>query len=545
MRLAFTFIGVLAATALAAGLLVGGASATYPGTNNGRLAFAMNVGGNMEIYSVLPSGDDLRRLTDDPSFDACPSYSGSGKEIAFCSNRSGNFEIWKMKQNGTQEEQVTHLGGRVLFPDFSPDGSKLLFSGTVGGDPHSDLYTVDADGSGLVQLTSGAGNNSLGVWSPDGSKIAFISDRTGFDQVWVMDGNGANPEQLTTDPTAKGQLPDWSPDGSKIAYADSLTGTSDIYVMNADGSDQTRLTTSPDVEFGAAWSPDGTQIAYVRFVNGDPAQRTVFVMNADGSGQHAVHPGPGFQVVPGWQPRGERLAPFSLTAAATASTTAASSHRSASAASTAPAQFTVVDTVTGSGENGYTGTFTSSGLICPSGTWKDTESTGGINTEHACPDGSGVIDSILRTGVGVWYFTGGTGRYTTLRGGGNCRVSEGPPIVRTCQFLAAFDDVAPSATLTRLAVSPTSSMHRHTVHTSFTARDDVAGNAVHYKLIIRAGSKTLARRTGTTTGEAKSFALKLKAPRAARELTLALTLADPVGNTRTIRRTRRLPNRRL
>ena len=194
-----------------------------------------------------------------------------------------------------------------MFPDFSPDGSKILFSGLVGSDPHSDLYTVNADGSGLVQLTSSAGNNSFGVWSPDGSKIAFISDRTGFDQVWVIDTNGGNPEQLTTDPTSKGQVPDWSPDGSKIAYADSLTGTSDIYVMNADGSDPTRLTTSSDIEFGPAWSPEGNQIAYVRIVNNDFNQRTVYVMNADGSEQHAVHPGPGFQVVPAWQARGERI----------------------------------------------------------------------------------------------------------------------------------------------------------------------------------------------------------------------------------------------
>jgi TolB protein len=186
MRLKLTVIGALAAAGLAAGLLVGVASATYPGTNNGRLAFAMNVGGNVDIYSVLPNGNDFRRLTDDPSFDAGPAYSPSGKEVAFNSNRSGSFEIWKMKQNGTQQEQVTHLGGRVLFPDFSPDGSKILFSGLVGSDAKSDLYTVNGDGSGLVQLTSGAGNNNFGVWSPDGSKIAFISDRTGFDGVWVM-----------------------------------------------------------------------------------------------------------------------------------------------------------------------------------------------------------------------------------------------------------------------------------------------------------------------------------------------------------------------
>src|SRR6058998_2714235 len=94
---------------------------------------------------------------------------------------------------------------------------------------------------------------------------------------------------------------------SSATAAASITGTSDIYVMNADGSDQARLTTSPDIEFGSAWSPDGTQIGYVRFVNGDPSQRTVYVMEADGDNQHPVHPGPGFQVVPSWQARGERI----------------------------------------------------------------------------------------------------------------------------------------------------------------------------------------------------------------------------------------------
>src|SRR5919197_3158768 len=128
MRLKLTLIGALTAAALGATLLVGGASATYSGTNNGRLAFGMNVGGNVDIYSVLPNGDDLRRLTDDPSLDLCAAYSPSGKEIAFCSTRSGNFEIWAMKQNGTDEHQVTHTGGRMIFPDFSPDGTKIAFS---------------------------------------------------------------------------------------------------------------------------------------------------------------------------------------------------------------------------------------------------------------------------------------------------------------------------------------------------------------------------------------------------------------------------------
>src|SRR5260370_36155369 len=79
------------------GLLVASASASveasYPGTNDGRLAFGMIVGGNADIYSVLPNGNDLRRLTTDSSFDACASYSPDGKDIAFCSTRSGVSEI--------------------------------------------------------------------------------------------------------------------------------------------------------------------------------------------------------------------------------------------------------------------------------------------------------------------------------------------------------------------------------------------------------------------------------------------------------------------
>src|SRR5260370_40989246 len=97
----------------------------------------MMVGGNVDVYSVLPNGNDLRRLTTDASFDACASYSPAGKEIAFCSTRSGVSEIWKMKQNGTQQEQVTNLGGNVTFPDFSPDGSRIAFGGRAGGsNPH-------------------------------------------------------------------------------------------------------------------------------------------------------------------------------------------------------------------------------------------------------------------------------------------------------------------------------------------------------------------------------------------------------------------------
>jgi Tol biopolymer transport system component len=295
-RLTFASALILAVTLVAA---IQSAQATYPG-GNGRLGFTIFPadGSNRDIYSALPGGQGLKRLTTDAGFDACPAYSADGRQIAFCTNRSGSFEIWKMKQNGTDQTQVTNLGGFSLFPDFSPNGKRIAFSGGGPDATSDDIFVVRADGTGLVQLTSGAGNNDYPAWSPDGTKIVFISDRSGMGQVWVMNADGSNPKQLTTDLVVHDQVPDWSPDGKKIAYSAGDVNER-IFVMNANGSNPHALTSGATDDFGPAWSPDGRQIAFARnFGEGD---RPGYVMSADGSRQHAVLDGP--VGVLAWQPR--------------------------------------------------------------------------------------------------------------------------------------------------------------------------------------------------------------------------------------------------
>ena len=112
------------------------ASATYPGSVDGRLAMGSNVGGNSDIYSVLPNGEALLRLTESPLFDACPAWSADGKRIAWCHGVQappGVIDIWTMKANGTDKVQLTDIGGRSTFPDFSPDGSRIAFASARRG----------------------------------------------------------------------------------------------------------------------------------------------------------------------------------------------------------------------------------------------------------------------------------------------------------------------------------------------------------------------------------------------------------------------------
>ena len=276
------------------------ATATYPGATNGGLAFAATIDANTDVYSAMPDGQAPRRLTEQAGFDACPAYSPNGKWIAWCSFTSrtgaGPGGIWLMKQNGTQKHQLTSFG---TFPDISPDGTRLAFTGAPSGSTNVDIWVSDIDGDNLTRLTTADGPDQFPAWSPDGSKLVFESTRTGTKQVWLMNTDGSDQQQLTLDAAPKDQLPDWSPDGTRIAYVARTTAPSggDIWIINADGSNPHPITTGAD-KLGTAWSPDGTEIATVDFPT-----RTVEILPAAGGDAHAVYPG-GIQFVPGWQPRG-------------------------------------------------------------------------------------------------------------------------------------------------------------------------------------------------------------------------------------------------
>ena len=313
------------ATLLVAATL-GPVSATYPGQHNGVLAVGVRADGAANIFTLRADGSGMRQLTTGPGFKLCPSFSPDGQTIAYCGTAGDAFEIWTMKLDGSKQRQLTHLGGFATFPDYSPDGTKIAFGGTEGTDSNNEIHTVDArTGDGLETLTSCASFgpgcfNDTPVWSPDGTKIAFIhaddsnDDGVTNEQVWVMDSDGQHAHALTTGDAPHDQVPDWSPDGSKIVFHAGGFGSGGIWVMNADGSGQHQLSgcgpsdatpCATGDDWGPTWSPDGKKIVFLRDLQAlGTADRPIMVMDADGSGQHRITTAPILCGVPGWQARG-------------------------------------------------------------------------------------------------------------------------------------------------------------------------------------------------------------------------------------------------
>ena len=163
-----TMLAAAAVALVALAAASGPARATYPGATNGRLAFGININGNTDVYTVRPGGQDLRRLTTDPGFDACAAFSPDGRRIAYCSGQGGGpVQVWTMKQNGTDKQQVTHMGVVAIFPDFSPDGSKIVFCAGASAFTR-DIYVVNSDGSD-AQAVHPAGLQFVPGWQPRGT----------------------------------------------------------------------------------------------------------------------------------------------------------------------------------------------------------------------------------------------------------------------------------------------------------------------------------------------------------------------------------------
>jgi len=288
-------------------------AATGGRARNGLIVYAgYDASGVSQVFTIRPDGRMPTQLTFSSGDNYYPAWSADGKRIAFTSTRSGTPELWVMDGLGRAQKRITAPSpGGGFVPSWSPDGKHIAFSAITmdvlgPAHPHPEIWVVDADGADPRQLTHTLpGSSNAPSWSPDGSRIAFASDRGGVPEVYSMRPDGTDVRQLTgpTPPIyPSGNVPVWSPDGSRLAFWSGIEAFfGQVWVMAPDGTARRPLTdcAPPTNCDNPAWSPDGHLIMFETDRSG-PVE--TWVMNADGTDQHRLLPFPYGAGRRPWQP---------------------------------------------------------------------------------------------------------------------------------------------------------------------------------------------------------------------------------------------------
>ena len=187
-------------------------------------------------------------------------YAAFKAKIAFTCWRGGTPDICVIDGDGENHIRLTDDPVFNAEPSWSPDGTKIVFNRG-----HS-IHIMDSDGQNFMRLTERFTDRQP-AWSPDGEKIAFNRFTALKHQVWIMDADGGNQIQLTQ--WGSNYNPVWSPDSNRIAFVSARRhGGPEIYAMDRDGDNQVRLTHDVRRKDNPSWSPDGQWIVYNARRNG-------------------------------------------------------------------------------------------------------------------------------------------------------------------------------------------------------------------------------------------------------------------------------------
>ena len=234
-------------------------------------------------------------------------------DLLLVSTRDGDYAIFEMNADGSAQQRLTprEVGDvtatrRLFFqvnPAWSPDATRIAFVSQRSGS--FDVYVMNADGTGTRRLTSGKGNDSHPTWSPDGRRLVF--DRDG--DIFAMNADGTDVTRISDVTAAEGE-PSWSPDGKWIAYVRRTPGTAsrELWLMRPDGSRRRALTARNATVATPAWSPDSSRVVFASNEGGEIYK--LYTIGVDGKGLRSVAPTASDNFEPSWSPDGQTIAYF-------------------------------------------------------------------------------------------------------------------------------------------------------------------------------------------------------------------------------------------
>ena len=223
-----------------------------------RIAFVSKVGRFKDLFIMDLDGSNMRQLTNDKGLAMSPGFAPGGDRIVYTSFRTRRPELYFISPEGGQPSSVTRGGDHVIGGKFSSNGRSLFVATSAAGS--TNIVEMDFRGKLLRKLTKGASLDVSPTTSPDGSRVAFCSDRGGSPQIYVMGADGSNPHRISFTGSSYCTSPAWSPKGDKIAFVCRDSGFH-IFVTAPDGGQAVRLTYAGQNE-DPTWAPDGRSVAF-------------------------------------------------------------------------------------------------------------------------------------------------------------------------------------------------------------------------------------------------------------------------------------------
>jgi len=261
-----------------------------------------------DLVQISVDGTHRSQLTHDPAMMHWgPAWSRNGHHLVYSYGVPSQHadQLVMTGPDGSSSHALTHNGRENYLAVWSPDGRRLAYISQDGTNTATaELFLIGADGRGEKRLTRDNAWEYGASWSPDGKQIAYGSKQGGVWHVWIVNADGRNAHILAG--TAQGNAPDWSPDGRTIAFKANRTGNDNIYLVSASGGTARRVTQGPCHSGNARWSPDGQRLAYAVFC--DHGWNDIYVMNADGSQpRDLTNTSSVEEEVPSWLPDGHHI----------------------------------------------------------------------------------------------------------------------------------------------------------------------------------------------------------------------------------------------